>query len=41
MAIMTYFCITVNTYIKKSVAPKMSYKGYKILLGGLDFLARS
>jgi len=41
MAIMTYFRVTVNTYIKKSVAPKMYYKGYKILLGGLDFLARS
>ena len=37
MAIMTYLRLTVNTYIKKSVAPKMFYKGYKILLGGLDF----
>ena len=41
MAIMTYLRLNVNTYKKNPVAPKMFYKGYKILLGGLDFLARS
>ena len=39
MAIMAYFRVIVNTYIKKSVAPKMFYKGYKIFLGGLDIFA--
>ena len=41
MAIMTYLRLIVNTYKKKRVACKMFYKGYKILLGGVDFLARS